>query len=298
MPTNKQRRDAARRHLERQLERRAQREAAHRRFTLIASIAGTIVIIGLVVGLVVGLQGSSGKNKHAAAGKSTASTASTKSAGASSSAATSPSPSASASYVATKTSGPCKYASVDPAGNSALKDVGMPPDPKTTPKKVVDVEFATNRGVIDATLDGRTAPCTVQAITYLIRKGFYDKTPCPRVVDSGIYVVQCGSGGDSTSGGPTFTIPDENLAKADYSAGAIAMANTGQPNSGSSQFFFITKDSNSGLSKQYTVFGHVTKGLDILQKVAAGGNDGSSGAVGGGAPKLSLEFTKVSVVSK
>ena len=70
MPTNKQRREAARRHLERQLERRAEREAARKRFALIASIVGTILIIGLVVGLVVGLGGSGKKKTPAASDKS------------------------------------------------------------------------------------------------------------------------------------------------------------------------------------------------------------------------------------
>lgn len=285
MPTNKQRREAARRHLERQLERRAEREVARKRFAMIASVVGTVLVVGLVVGLVYGLSSSDKPAKKAAAGKSS-----------STSPAASPSPSATSTFAAQKTSGACGYVTADASANPALKDVGMPPDPKTTPKSTVKVEFVTNRGTIDATLDGTSAPCTVQALSYLIRKKFYDNTPCPRVVDSGIYVVQCGSGSDSTAGGPTFTIPDENLAKADYSTGAIAMANTGQANSGSSQFFFITKDSNSGLGKQYTVVGHVTKGLNILQKVADGGNDGSSSA-GGGAPKLALTFKTVKIVS-
>jgi len=286
VPTNKQRREAARRHLERQLERRAEQEAARKRFTLIASVAGTVVLIVVVIVFIVAVGNDSKKPKHQA-GSTTPSPTTT----------ASPSPSSSAAaFTPKRTSGPCGYVTVDPS-HPGLKDVGLPPDPKPTPTPTLTVAFATNRGTIDATLDGKSAPCTVQSMAYLIEKKFFDNTPCPRVVDSGIYVVQCGSGGTSTAGGPTYTIPDENLAKADYSAGAIAMANTGAPNTGSSQFFFITKNSNAGLGKQYTVVGHVTKGLDILQKVAAGGNNGSSGQVGGGAPKLALSFTTVKITS-
>lgn len=280
MSTNKQRREAARRHLEHQLERRVEREAARRRFTLIASVVGTLVVIAIVVVFVVAVGNDDKKSQAAHSG--------------------SPSgrPSASGpAFAAQRTSGPCGYVTANAAANPALKDVGMPPDPKPTPTETLTVDFTTNRGVIEASLDGKSAPCTVQALAYLIDKKFYDNTPCPRVVSSGIFVVQCGSGGTSTSGGPTFTIPDENLAAADYSAGAIAMANTGQPNTGSSQFFFITKDSNANLGKQYTVLGHVTKGLDILQQVVAGGADGSSGQAVDGPPKLALTFETVKVAS-
>lgn len=292
MPTEKQRRETARRQLEHQLQQRAEREAARKRFTMIASIIGTLVLIVAAVVAVVVLTGGNDKKKPAAehpTGGGTPSGSPTTQSGSSRT--------QSGTYAARKTSGPCGYTTADPSANPGLKDVGLPPDPKPTPTGTVDVEIATNRGTIDLALDGQSAPCTVQALSYLIAKKFYDNTPCPRVVNSGIYVVQCGSGGKDTSGGPTFTIPDENLAKADYTAGAIAMANTGAPNTGSSQFFVITKDSNGGLQKLYTVVGHVSKGLDILQQVGAGGDDGSSGSVGGGAPKLALTFKTVKVVS-
>jgi peptidylprolyl isomerase len=72
VPTEKQRREAARRHLERQLQRRQEREARRKRVTLIASVAGTLVIIGVVIALVVGLSGNSGKSSAAAGGSSSA----------------------------------------------------------------------------------------------------------------------------------------------------------------------------------------------------------------------------------
>ena len=107
-------------------------------------------------------------------------------------------------------------------------------------------------------------------------------------MDQGIYAVQCGDPTGTGSGGPSYTVKDENLAAAKYTAGAVAMANGG-PDTNGSQFFFVTKDSSKGLAKSYTVVGHVTKGLDILQKVVAGGDDGSNQA-GGGKPEAAIEL--------
>jgi peptidyl-prolyl cis-trans isomerase B (cyclophilin B) len=69
------------------------------------------------------------------------------------------------------------------------------------------------------------------------------------------------------------------------------MANSGA-NTNGSQFFFITKDSNGALGKNYTVVGHITKGLNVVEQVAQGGDDGSNQA-GGGRPKLDFIFKKV-----
>ena len=233
---------------------------------MIVSIVGTLVVIGVVLGFVIATSGEKSSKSNTQSG-----------------------------YVAKVTTGPCGYHTADASLNPNLRDVGMPPDPAPTPRNTLTVQFTTNRGVIEAQLDGSRAPCNVQAVAYLIDKHFYDNTPCPRVVDGGIFVVQCGSGGATTAGGPTFTLPDENLADAAYTTGVIAMANVGSQNSASSQFFFITKDSQ--LPQNYTVIGHVTKGLPILAAVASGGNDGSAGAAGGGKPKLSLIFTTVRVTA-
>jgi peptidyl-prolyl cis-trans isomerase B (cyclophilin B) len=289
VPTNKQRREAARRHLERQLQRRQQREAARRRTTLIASIAGTIVLVVAVVIFVVAV-GHDNKKPAAATA--------TKSATPSASASRSPLPSRTAAKIAArapkKTSGPCHYAeSTTSLSSPNVYDVGLPPDPTPTPKLNQKVLFTTNLGPVTVQLDGASAPCNVQSLVYLIGKHFYDDTACPRSVNSGIFVVQCGDPSGTTAGGPTYTVKDENLAKASYPAGTVAMANSGA-NTNGSQFFFITKDSTSGLGKQYTVVGHVIGGLDLLQKVSNGGDDGSNQA-GGGRPNVDLIFQKVTL---
>ncbi len=295
MPNSKQRRDAARRHLERQLVRRQQRNARRRQLNLIASVIGVLVVFAVVIVTVIMLRHD---NKSTAAAGSSTSPSDSASPSASPSASVSIGPTRSPAKIAARaakhTTGPCDYkenATALTAGN--LFDVGLPPDPKPTPTGTYTATFTTNLGPITVTLDGKAAPCNVQSIKYLISKKFYDQTSCPRSVNSGIFVVQCGDPSGTTSGGPSYTTKDENLTKASYTEGTLAMANSG-PNTNGSQFFFITKDSNGSLGKNYTVIGHVTGGLSILQKVATGGDDGSNSA-GGGHPKIPLYFTKVTV---
>jgi peptidyl-prolyl cis-trans isomerase B (cyclophilin B) len=290
VPNSKQRRDQARRHLERQLVRRQQRDVRRRKLNLIGTVVGVLVLFAVVITTVVML---SHDNKS-----STADPGASNSTSASPSASGSPLPSRAPSPIAAraakKTSGPCKYAEdATKLTGGNLFDVGLPPDPKPTPTGNSTAVFDTNQGVITVTLDGASAPCNVQSIKYLISKKYYDNTACPRSVNSGIFVVQCGDPSGTTSGGPTYTTKDENLTKVSYTEGTLAMANAG-PNTNGSQFFFITKDSNGSLGKNYSVIGHVSGGLDILKKVATGGDDGSNQA-GGGKPNVPLYFKTVTL---
>ena len=272
MPTNKQRREAARRHLERQLERRQQEAARRKQRNLIATVVGIVVVLAVIILVVVMATGDSKKKKPAAASSTSASA----------------SPSASASNASAKTAGACGYTQ----GTAASKDVGIPPDPATTPTTNETLAVTTNLGALTFSLDGAAAPCNVQSIAYLASKGYFDNTTCHRLVDSGIFVLQCGDPTATGSGGPGYSVKDENLTAADYSqVGTIAMANSGA-NTNGSQFFIIYKDSSAGLQKAYTVIGKVTAGMDIVQKVAAAGDDGANGT-GDGKPKLPITLTKV-----
>jgi peptidyl-prolyl cis-trans isomerase B (cyclophilin B) len=275
VPTTKQRRETARRRLERQIQRRQEAAIKRRRRNLItAASLGVVVVLGGVFLLVTQLGG----DDSTPAAQST--------------------PTASASATPTRapksTSGPCKYAeSTQTLSNPNVKDVGLPPDPAKTPSTgTVPVKIATDRGAMTLTLDRSKAPCAVQSFLYLAGKRFFDNSPCPRVVDQGIFVLQCGDPSGTTSGGPTYNFKEENTAKARYGPGVVAMANSGTPGSTSSQFFIIYKDSDKALGKSYSVIGTITSGLDIVTKVAAGGNDGSNQA-GGGKPKLPIKITSV-----
>ena len=157
------------------------------------------------------------------------------------------------------------------------------------PKSVAKVlpttfTFITNCGNIVVETVGDKAPQTLTALATLASKGFYNSTLCHRLTTQGLYVLQCGDPTVSASGGPVFNgkpwagIPDENLPVGQsitYPAGTIAMANSGK-NTNGSQFFIVYEDTTLGAN--YTIFGHVIKGLEVVQRVAEqGASSGSDG---------------------
>jgi peptidyl-prolyl cis-trans isomerase B (cyclophilin B) len=149
-------------------------------------------------------------------------------------------------------------------------------------------------------MSAKKTPHTVNSFKYLADKKFFDNTKCHRLTTSGIFVLQCGDPKGDGTGGPGYTIPDENLtglgkAGADgtvtYPAGTVAMANTGQPHTGGSQFFLVYKDTK--LPPQYTPFGTMdSTGLSVVKKVAQAG---VSGGGTDGAPKTAVTVTKAAV---
>ncbi|MFF2549988.1 peptidylprolyl isomerase [Nocardia sp. NPDC058058] len=141
-------------------------------------------------------------------------------------------------------------------------------------------DLASNCGTITVALDAARAPHTVNSFVFLAQQQYFDHTKCHRLTTQGIFVLQCGDPTATGTGGPGYKFGDENLAGATYPAGTLAMANSG-PNTNGSQFFLVYKDSQ--LPPNYTPFGKVTGGLDVLQNIAAagvtgGGGDGSPAA--------------------
>lgn len=272
MPTNKQRREAARRHLERQLERRQEREQARRKFTLIASVVGTIVLIAIVVGVIVAVGHD---NKHKAADNPTVS-----------SPAATPTPTTSTAAVKLPL-GTCSFV----AGGTAAKKVSVPAN-KASTKGTVLATVSTTQGTMKFTLDRSTAPCAVANFVSLAQQKYFNNTPCHRLVTSGIYVLQCGDPTGTGSGGPGYSFNDELTGKEKYTTGVLAMANAGA-NTNGSQFFIVYKDS-TGLGPNYTILGKVSSGLDVVNKVVAKGSDNANGT-GDGKPKLPISITSVSI---
>ncbi|MFZ3593303.1 peptidylprolyl isomerase [Streptomyces sp. BH104] len=167
-------------------------------------------------------------------------------------------------------------------------------------KAKYDMAFKTNAGDITIAMDAAKTPHTVNSFKHLADKGFFDGTKCHRLTTKGIYVLQCGDPEGTGAGGPGYTLPDENLkglgkpakdGSVTYKAGTVAMANTGQPNSGGSQFFLVYKDSK--LTPTYTPVGTMdAKGLKVVQDVAAKGVTGGSQD---GAPKQAVKVSKATV---
>lgn len=158
---------------------------------------------------------------------------------------------------------------------------------KKEPKMAIDasasytMRLATTCGDIGIELDAEKAPRTVNSFRFLAGEGYFDHTRCHRLVDEGIHVLQCGDPTGTGQGGPGYTIPDENLdAEAvgggTYPAGTVAMANTYNAqedkgrDTGGSQFFLVYED--SPLPPDYTPFGRITEGMDVLAKIAAAGS--------------------------
>jgi peptidyl-prolyl cis-trans isomerase B (cyclophilin B) len=192
----------------------------------------------------------------------------------------------------------CSY-SPDDSKNPNLKDVGTPPTPEATPTKgTATLLMSTNQGDLTLTLDRTKAPCAAASFAYLASKKFFDNTPCHREVNQPTFgVLQCGDPTGTGSGGPSYKFAQEIPSGTKYPRGTIAMANTGSPNSTSSQFFLCFVDTQ--LSPDYTPVGTVDQaGLAVLDKIAAAGNNGSFEAqAGGGAPNLPVTITTMSVVS-
>ncbi|HLG79049.1 MAG TPA: peptidylprolyl isomerase, partial [Ktedonobacteraceae bacterium] len=139
--------------------------------------------------------------------------------------------------------------------------------------KLYCVGLNTNRGLIVLELDPKDAPNTVNNFVYLAQHKFYDGLKFHRVVPG--FVIQTGSPDGSGNGGPGYKFKDEPV-KGNYTAGCVAMANSG-PNTNGSQFFICTADDSSKLtSKSYNLFGHVTMGLNIAQKIQGPNPQGSA----------------------
>ncbi|MGI5242718.1 peptidylprolyl isomerase [Dactylosporangium sp. CA-139066] len=191
----------------------------------------------------------------------------------------------------------CKYTAPsetpDPSVKAATKDVGVPP--ATARARQAVMRITTNLGPIVIDLDGRRAPCAVASFFYLAGKQFFDNTKCHRLTTGGIWVLQCGDPSASGYGGPAYSYLEENLTDP-YLRGTVAIANTGQPGSSGSQFFINYKD-NTSLDLNYTMLGKVSTGMDIVDKVAAGGaNPTDPSFPSDGTPKVEVDLQKVEVV--
>jgi peptidyl-prolyl cis-trans isomerase B (cyclophilin B) len=180
----------------------------------------------------------------------------------------------------------CKKSTAKPRTPATLKQ------PTTPAKKIpTTLTLNTNCGVIKATLLTKLAPQTATNIAALANGKYYNRSLCHRLTNEGLYVLQCGDptarGAGSPGGWKGYK--EENLPKAgqnNYPAGTLAMANAGSGTNGS-QFFLVYQDST--LPADYTIFGRITKGLDLLKKISEVGaykveSDGQAYYVSDGFP--------------
>ncbi|MET8247982.1 peptidylprolyl isomerase [Streptomyces sp. NPDC005202] len=203
------------------------------------------------------------------------------------------SPSASAT---SKAPDPCAKAAA-----GSVKKLSWKKEPAMTidTSAAYTMKLATTCGEIDVALKTSAAPHTVNSFNFLAGKGFFDHTKCHRLTTEGIYVLQCGDPTGTGSGGPGYTIPDENLKDKSlkgnvYPAGTVAMANTGQKHTGGSQFFLVYQ--NSQLPPNYTPFGTVSEaGMKVLKKIAAAGAQPADPTTGNTAPNATVVINQATV---
>ncbi len=130
------------------------------------------------------------------------------------------------------------------------------------------VTIETNQGTIELELFSKDAPITTENFLSLINKGYYNGVMFHRVIKD--FMIQGGDPTGTGRGGPGYTFDDELNADSPsyqrgYVRGTLAMANSG-PNTNGSQFFIMHK--NYDLPHKYTIFGQVTKGIEVVDKIA------------------------------
>jgi len=193
--------------------------------------------------------------------------------------------------------------------NAASVAAGCPKDPSTAlhkqkwssaPSTIIDADktytatITTDLGKFVIALDAKDAPKTVNNFVFLAQHGFYNCVIFHRVIPQ--FMDQTGDPTGTGSGGPGYTIPDELPAKAtnaadQYPLGSVAMANTGQPNTGGSQWFIVAGSEGESLPNTYALFGHVTSGMSVVEKINAQGS--SSGVP----PDVTHRMLKVTITS-
>lgn len=297
MPTNEQRRETAKRKLERQLERRAENERKRRMYTIISSAVAAVVVIGAVVATIVLTNRDSGQQ--------TASTSGTTATTSEASPLDAPEPAQAGALPPFQPpeglGSDCQYPqSAEEASkpNDAPREGRVPTEPAQ-----VSASMATNQGNIGLQLDNAKAPCTVNSFASLAQQGWFDDTPCHRLTTSeSLKVLQCGDPTGVGTGGPGYQFANEyptNQYQPDdpalmepvvYPRGRLAMANAG-PGTNGSQFFLVFGDSQ--LPPNYTVFGTIDEtGLQTLDKIAAEGTiDGGPD----GPPKLDVNVESIAL---
>ncbi|MGH9091033.1 MAG: peptidylprolyl isomerase [Acidimicrobiales bacterium] len=129
--------------------------------------------------------------------------------------------------------------------------------------------MTTSKGELVIELDAPAAPRTVNSFVFLARQGFYDGVAFHRVIPG--FVAQGGDPEGTGRGGPGYRFPDELPKPGRYQVGSLAMANAG-PDTNGSQFFIISGPDGAALPPQYSLFGSVVAGGDVVAAIDAVGS--------------------------
>ncbi|HET6968885.1 MAG TPA: peptidylprolyl isomerase [Ornithinibacter sp.] len=175
------------------------------------------------------------------------------------------------------------------------------PDKATAEGRTFVATVTTNCGDIELTLDGTKAPQAVAAFAELAAKGYWVNAPCHRLTAAPtLKVLQCGDPTGTGQGDPGFGFGVENApADGAYPRGTLAMARTSDPKAGNGgQFFLVYGDSSLPDPDGYTVFGTVTSGLDIVDRIAEAGVAPGGSSPDDGFPAAPISILRVAVTEK
>ncbi len=160
------------------------------------------------------------------------------------------------------------------------------------PPMCIDVDrrytaaMVTSKGTMTIELDALAAPKTVNNFVVLARYHYFDGIVFHRIIPG--FVLQGGDPDGNGRGGPGYRFEDELPRPGRYGIGSLAMANAG-PNTNGSQFFVISGPSGVALPPQYSLFGKVVKGLDVVAAIEAVGSPGA------GIPRERVEIESVTI---
>jgi cyclophilin family peptidyl-prolyl cis-trans isomerase len=162
-----------------------------------------------------------------------------------------------------------------------------PPPMTIDPSKTYTATITTDVGAITVKLDPKAAPKAVNSFVFLAKQHFFDCITFHRVIPS--FVDQTGDPTGTGDGGPGYQFADElpKTATPQYPLGSLAMANSG-PNTNGSQFFIVAGSQGESLAASYSLFGTVTSGMSVVEKINA---DGASS----GTPKVLHRMISVTV---
>jgi cyclophilin family peptidyl-prolyl cis-trans isomerase len=230
--------------------RTKKRRRQYRNAALVVVLAGVIILIAVLV---------SGNNKKTPA-KSSSATTTTSSGGTATAKAQ-----LAANKIAVAAGCPASTAT---RVNTQQYSAAPPMTIDTT--KLYYATVKTTAGTFVMSLETKGAPKTVNNFVFLAQKGFYHCLIFHRVIPN--FMDQTGDPKGTGTGGPGYTIADENPPAAanpanQYPLGSVAMANTGQPNSGGSQWFVVAGPQGESLPATYALFGSVTSGMNVVEKI-------------------------------
>lgn len=143
------------------------------------------------------------------------------------------------------------------------KTYSAPPAMSIDVNKTITASMVTNKGTMEIELFAKEVPITVNNFVFLSREGYYNSVVFHRIIKG--FMIQGGDPIGTGTGGPGYSFKDEPVTRK-YVRGTLAMANAG-PNTNGSQFFIVHQD--YPLPPNYTIFGVITKGLDVLDALAS-----------------------------